>query len=59
MAHLDPATRWWIGNRHGEADPTDPRDLWCAGCHAWTRASAWRRHTWHSPNIPPTSVWEP
>jgi hypothetical protein len=52
MAHLDPASRWWVGDRHGETDPKDPRDLWCAGCHAWTRATAWRRHTWHSPAIP-------
>jgi hypothetical protein len=52
MAHLDPTTRWWVGDRHGEADPKASRDLWCAGCRAWTRDTAWRLHAWHHP--PPT-----
>ena len=56
MAHLDPATRWWVGDRHGERDPTNPRDLWCAGCYAWTDQRAWRYHAGHAPAALPTSA---
>jgi hypothetical protein len=56
MAHLDRATGWWIGDHHGETDSINPRDLWCAGCHAWTDQRGWHFHAWHHPVIQPKSA---
>jgi hypothetical protein len=50
MAHLEQVTGWWIGDHHGERDTVRPRDLWCAGCRAWTDQAAWHRHAWHYPH---------
>jgi hypothetical protein len=56
VAAVNPVTRLYEGDRHGEPDPANPVDLWCGGCLAWTNRRAWDRHAWHAPATHPAST---
>jgi hypothetical protein len=53
---VNPITRLYEGDRHGETDPGNPVDVWCGGCLAWTNRRAWGRHAWHSSAAQPASA---
>jgi hypothetical protein len=49
VAGINPFTRYFEGDWHGEPHPRQPEDLWCAGCLAWTTRTWWFEHVRHHP----------
>jgi len=56
VAWINPHTRYFEGDWHGEPHPSQPWDRWCAGCRAWTVECWWHRHAWHAPTTQPARM---